>query len=140
METSTTEEGKTPLNNEGLAEKLVSLRSKLYEKAKKEPKYRFYALYDRIYRTDLVLCVPKGKTEWRECRNRRSEYRRYRVVGDGPLRLSPATTEGTPGKDVSSEPDKTGIYPEIERKTSTVGNPDDTRQSSADGDFVDPGS
>ncbi|EMO33222.1 RNA-directed DNA polymerase [Leptospira santarosai str. HAI821] len=57
METSTTEESKTPLNNEGLAEKLVSLRSKLYEKAKKEPNYRFYALYDRIYRTDTLFCA-----------------------------------------------------------------------------------
>ena len=62
--------------------KVGKLQTALHTKAKNSPDYRFYALYDKVYRRDvLAFAYVRCRQQWRRTGGRRPDFRRHRGVG-----------------------------------------------------------
>ena len=61
-------------------EKIRNFQKKLYLKAKAEPDYRFYLLYDKVWRADILEHAYRaGTRQWRCCGGGRGDVRGNRV-------------------------------------------------------------
>jgi len=125
----TTEEAVTGRDEQWLArpwhsQKLARLRRKLYAKAKREPNFRFYALYDRIYRKDVL------HSAWRQVRRKDGAPGVDGVsidqIGgeeDGPQRLVDQLHEELRTKSYRPQPVKRVYIPKVNGDMRPLGIP-----------------
>jgi hypothetical protein len=121
-------------------DKLSELRQKLGQKAKQEPKFRFYALYDRIYRADVL------EAAMRHVRSNGGApgldgvtFEQLEKQEGGIAKWLEQLQRGVAYEELSTARGAANVHPESEWQAEAAGDTDDPRQGGADGHAVDPG-
>ena len=104
-------------------EKARKLQKTLHAKAKESPDYRFYALYDKVYREDILhyayqSCKANGGAAGvdGETFEDIESYGQKRWLGE--------LSEAVRSKSYRGVSDPSGIYPQAEREAKAAGHPD----------------
>ena len=118
-------------------ETVEKLQTALHTKAKADPKYRFYALYDKMYRKDVLgyayeCCRANGGSG-----SGRPDVRGHRGR-TGWTKWLGELAEELKNEDVSTPSGPAGMDPEGRWEAATAGDPDDPGPSGADGGGAGP--